>query len=416
MNERRKGRGGPPPELLNAPTKQEALQKLFDRWTPQQQSETVPLAQALNRVLAEDLRARYNIPVVRASAMDGVAIAYESVKDGIPDTTRWQLGREFVRADTGDDFPDRYDTVVQIEQVTMLPEGGLRFREGIEIRPGQNVRPCGSTLREGKLLVQKGTRLGVLDLAALGSGGYSQIPVVRRPRVAFLPTGSELVPIGSELKRGQNFETNSLVAAHMLEEMGAEPRICPLIPDDYNVLKEQIVRLCGENDLVIVNAGTSKGSEDFCPHVLEEIGEILFHGVRAVPGRPMCVALYGETPVVNLSGPSLAAFYGLDWALNPMVARMLGVPPVRRERVEAKLDEPFNPPGFMSACKKLTLTQDEQGIFHTAPMPGGPGPGPQPPVNLDAPETSDAVYFTGYDEAPHPEGDTIQVLLVRKGK
>ncbi|MCD8004629.1 MAG: molybdopterin molybdotransferase MoeA, partial [Oscillospiraceae bacterium] len=361
MHEHQKGRGGPPPELLNAPTKQEALQKLFDVWAPRQQTETIPLAQALNRVLAEDLRARYNIPVVRASSMDGVAIAYESIKDGLPDTARWQLGREFVRADTGDDFPDQYDTVIQIEQVTMLPEGGLRFQEGIEIRPGQNVRPCGSTLREGKLLVKKGTRLGVLDLAALGSGGYSQIPVARRPRVAFLPTGSELVPIGSELKRGQNFETNSLVAANMLEEMGAEPQICPLIPDDYNILKEQITRLCGENDLVIVNAGTSKGSEDYCPHVLEEIGQVLFHGVRAVPGRPMCVALYQGTPVVNLSGPSLAAFYGLEWAVKPIVARALGVPPVRRETVEARLDKPLNAPGFMSACMKLALTEDGEG-------------------------------------------------------
>ncbi len=230
MREQQKKRGGPPPELLSAPSKQEALEKLFDRWTPRQETETVPLAQALNRVLAEDLRARYNIPVVRASAMDGVAIAYESVKDGLPNTERWQLGQEFVRADTGDDFPDQYDTVIQIEQVTMLPEGGLRFQEDIQIRPGQNVRPCGSTLREGKLLVQKGTRLGVLDLAALGSGGYSQIPVVRKPRVAFLPTGSELVPIGAQLQRGQNFETNSLVAAHMLEEMGAQPQKRPLIP------------------------------------------------------------------------------------------------------------------------------------------------------------------------------------------
>lgn len=415
MQEHQKPRGGPPPEILNAPTKEEALQKLFDRWTPQPSAETVPLAQALNRVLAEDLRAKYSIPVVRASSMDGVAIAYDSIKNGIPDTTQWRLGQEFVRADTGDDFPDQYDTVIQIEQVTMLPEGGLRFQEGIEIRPGQNVRPSGSTLRAGKLLVQKGTRLGVLDLAAIGSGGYDQVPVIRKPKVAFLPTGSELIPIGADLQRGQNFETNSLVAGAMLEEMGAQPDLRPLIPDDYNTLKEQIQQLCQENDLVIVNAGTSKGSEDFCPHVLEEIGQVLFHGVRAVPGRPMCVALYQGTPVVNLSGPSLAAFYGLEWAVKPIVARLLGIAPARRETVTAQLSKPMGAPGFMSACMKIALTEDGEGGYRAAPMAGGrPGPGPQPPYDPDAPETSAAVYFTHYGETQHPEGDSIEVLLVRK--
>ncbi len=409
-----KDRGGPPPEMLNAPTKQEALEKIFKVWDPVSFTEMVPLQHALDRILAEDLRSMCNLPVVRASAMDGVAIAYDSIRDGIPDTTKWRMGKEFVRADTGDDFPDQYDTVIQIEQVTLLPKGGLRFAEGIQIRQGQLVRPSGHNLRMGKLLVRQGTRLGVLDLAALGSGGYSRVNVVRRPVVSFLPTGSELIPIGTTLHRGQNYDTNSLVAQAMLEEMGAQPNLRPLIPDDYAILKDQILELCQYSDLVIVNAGTSKGSEDYCPHVLEEIGEILFHGVRAVPGRPMCAALCNNTLVLNLSGPSLAAFYGLEWAVKPLVGRLLGVKPVARETVSAVLARPLNAPGFLSSCVKVQLFPDGQGGYRAVPMSRPHGKEETAVYDPDTPETCEGVYFTQYGEQSHQEGEPIQVQLIRK--
>lgn len=420
MEEQKKPRGpgkGPrplPPDIAGAPEKEAALKLLFDRWSPASCTETAPLAQAMGRVLAEDLRAKYDLPVVRASAMDGVAICYESVKGGVPDTAAWRVGKEFVRADTGDDFPDEYDTVVPIEKVELLPEGGLRFEAGLEIRPGQCVRPRGSNLHKGQLLVRAGTKLGVMDLAALGSGGYGSVPVMKKPQVAFLPTGSELVPIGSELKRGQNFDTNSLVAEQMLLEMGAQPVMQPLIRDEYAVLKENILRLAEENDVVIVNAGTSKGDEDYCPRVLEEIGQTLFHGVRAVPGRPMAIALVRGKPVVNLSGPSVAAFHGLEWAVKPIVARLLGTAAQPRETVTASLTAPLGGPPFLSRCVMMHIRKDEDGRYLAAPAEGGrPGPGGPPPVDLDAPMSANGVYISGYNERPREAGETIEVMLLR---
>ena len=152
-------------------SKQEALDLILAHWDPERTVETVPLAEAAGRALARDLTARYDLPVVRASAMDGVAISYASVKEGIPDTTAWRMGRDYVRADTGDDFDDAYDTVVAIEDVTLLPEGGLSFRPGLELRQGMNVRPSGSQLRRDELLVRAGTVLTARDLTALGMGG-----------------------------------------------------------------------------------------------------------------------------------------------------------------------------------------------------------------------------------------------------
>ena len=117
------------PELGKMCTKAEALDLLFQRWSPAMETERVPLGQAVGRVLAEDMVSQYNIPVVRASGMDGVAIPYALVKDGLPDTTVWRMGKEFVRADTGDDFDDAYDTVIPIERVTLLWAAGLTFEE-----------------------------------------------------------------------------------------------------------------------------------------------------------------------------------------------------------------------------------------------------------------------------------------------
>jgi molybdopterin molybdotransferase/putative molybdopterin biosynthesis protein len=411
------GRPPLPPEIANAPTKEEALGMLFSKWNPTQETERVPLSDALGRILCEDMYAKYNIPVVRASAMDGIAINYESVKDGIPDTTAWRLGKEYVRADTGDDFPDEYDTVIQIEQVTILPEGGIKFAPDIEIEKGQSVRPSGSNVKEGKLLCKKGTKLNVLDIASIGSGGWGEVLVVKKPRVAFLPTGSELVPVGTELQRGQNFDTNSIMAAQMLREMGAEPVSYRIEADNYDALKAKLMEMVENSDIVIINAGTSKGGEDYCTRVMEECGELIFHNVKAVPGRPMGMAMVNGKPVINLSGPSLAAFFGLVWAIRPIVARALGVPAPVGELLTGKLTEAFRTPPILSNISKMLVTRSSEGEYLITPIKGG-GRGPADrskpqPQDPEKEVRANAIYVSTIGEAPHEAGDEITVELMR---
>lgn len=396
------------PELDKLTTKEEALELLFQRWTPVAVTEWIPLDQAAGRVLAEDLTARYNIPVVRASGMDGVAIPYALVRDGLPDTRAWKLGREYVRADTGDDFDDGYDTVVPIEQVTLHPEGGLTFADGLEIRPGMNVRPSGSQLAKGVTVCRAGTKLNALDLAAIGMGGYDEVPVRRQPRVAFVPTGSELTPCGSALNRGENFDTNSLMARQLLREMGAEPLIHPIVRDEPGALERVLEELLPQADVVILNAGTSKGGEDFCAALLGARGA-LFHGVAAVPGRPMSMAVIQGKPVFNLSGPALAAFYGLDWAVRPVVSRFLGIPVPRRERVEAVLTAPLRTPPAMSMLNRLQVSVSPEGGYLAAPL-GTRGPGAVSTAEVLA---ANGLYISTPGEPEKRPGDKILVELLR---
>ena len=392
------------------PRKEEVMAKLFAAWTPAPETERVPLAEAAGRVLAEDLAAQYSIPVVRASAMDGIAVRSADFQDGMPDTARWQLGRDYVRADTGDDFPDEFDTTIPIEQVKLLPDGGVELEEGFRFEPGMNVRPAGSQIRRGDAVGRKGTVLTALDLAAIGMGGYDRVAVVRRPRVAFVPTGSELVPVGGELRRGQNFDTNSLLAAQMIRDMGGEPVLRAITRDDPARIETELRELLRDADIVILNAGTSKGGEDYCGRLLRESGALVFQGVAAVPGRPMSAAVMDGKPVLNLSGPTLAAFYSLDWLVRPMLCRFLGIPVPRRPVVQAVLTAPLHCPPPMSLLCMLEVRRDADGGYLAAPLELR---GPRA-ARTGQMLTANAVYATTPGEPHHQAGETLAVELLRE--
>ena len=124
--------------------------------------------------------------------MDGIAVRSADFAEGMPDTSSWEPGKDYIRADTGDDFDDRFDAVIAIENVTFLPDGGLQLSPDTKVTKGSNVKPCGADVKKGTLLAQAGKRLTALDLAAIGMGGADCVTVRKKPVVAFVPTGSEL--------------------------------------------------------------------------------------------------------------------------------------------------------------------------------------------------------------------------------
>lgn len=397
------------PDISNLISKQDALALLFSHWTPKPAPEVVPLAEAAGRILAEDQFANYNLPVVRASTMDGIAVHSEAFADGMPDTSGWKLGTDYIRADTGDDFDDAFDAVIAIENVELLPDGGVRFRNTVNGKKGMNVKPCGADVKKGSLLAAKGTKLTAQALAAIGMGGIAEVPVVKKPRVAFIPTGSELIPVGTGLQRGQNFDTNSILVRQMLLDMGAQPVMHPIVKDDPNALKEALEQVLPESDIILINAGTSKGGEDFSYKLLEDTGNMLFHGVAAVPGRPMSMAVLDGKPLVNLSGPAFAAFYSMDWAVRALVCHALGIRPPVREVLSATLAEPLQAPPFFSLMATLKLERQEDGSYLAHPLALR---GPKAAGSAGA-LMADAVYLTTPGEPSPQAGTVIQVELLK---
>lgn len=396
------------PDLSSLIPKEAALARLTEAWKPQLEAEQIPLEAANGRVLAEDQLARYDLPVVRASTMDGVAVRSEAFASGVPDASGWKLGQDYVRADTGDDFDDAFDAVIAIEQVELLPSGGLNFHGQFDVKPGSNVKPQGSDVKKGSLLVPKGTRLGAMTMSAIAMGGISEIMVLKKPKVAFIPTGSELVAAGTALQRGQNFDSNSILVRQLLLDMGAEPIMHPIVRDDPAALDAAINELLPQADVILVNAGTSKGGEDYCHSMLKARGTPLFEGIAAVPGRPMNAVMLNGIPVLNLSGPSFAAFYSVDYMVRGLICHALGQKPSQRETVSARLTSPLMKPPFFSLMSPMSVTKTAHG-YETAPVAvrGKGAKGAAAAMNAEG------IYITTPGEAASEAGSTITVELLK---
>jgi molybdopterin molybdotransferase/putative molybdopterin biosynthesis protein len=345
-----------------APTRREAIDAILSRWTLAPRREIVSLDDAAGRVTAEDVFSLHDLPVVRASAMDGVSVASTAFADGAPDTSLWREGREYERADTGDDFDDRFDAVIQIEAVDLLPGGGISIAADMDVKPGMNVRPAGSTVKKGELLAAAGTRLRPFDLAALALGGAAEIAVIQKPVVAFIPTGNELIPAGRAPERGQTVDSNSVMVRHMLLEMGAAPLCLPIVRDDADEIRAAVARAAREAVIVLLCGGSSKGNEDLNARIAGEMGEELFHWIASAPGRPLCAAMLDGKPLINMPGPPVATYFVMDWCVRALVSRFLGLPEAARKTVSATLCEDMAPTEGMEILRKLEL-EDSDGAY-----------------------------------------------------
>jgi len=389
------------------PLRADVLADLFNRWSAPLVTERIRIEDALGRVLAADAVALCDKPVVRGSGMDGVAVKSERFAGGIPDASAWVRGVDYVRADTGDDFDDAFDAVVVIEDVEFLEGGGIKFLPDTdEVRAGTNVTPKGSAIKKGNLICPKGTRLVVIDVAAIAMGGVSEVEVYKKPICAFIPTGTELIPIGQLPERGQTVNSNSLLAKLMIEEFGAEPLIFPIIRDDKAALTEAFEKALACADIVVLGAGTSKGDEDYCHAMLAERGDSICHGVASAPGKPLALAVVDGKPVINVAGPPIACFNGLEWCVRAVVSSFFGLPPAKRLTVQARLSEGLGGSGpLFEAFIRLQLEKTENGyIAH--PLERKPGSAP------DSLRT-EGLYIAKPEPEPVGKGDLIEVELLR---
>lgn len=388
-------------------TKSEILSKLFDRWSPEIKIETIPVSQAYGRILAETQQALYDLPVVRASSMDGIAVKSELFEKGIPDTSSWRPGMEYVRADTGDDFDDAFDSVIRIEHVNMHPDGSISIQlpDGVVFERGMNVRPAGASLKKGSVVAKAGHTITALDLASLESGGITSVPVIRKPIVGFIPTGNELVTPGTVPQRGQNIDCNSTLAYHMIREMGGEPMCYPIVRDKKEELASALRRALDECDIILINGGSSKGGEDFNTNIIEEYGEMICHWVKAAPGRPMGVAVAENKPLINLSGPSIAAFYGMEWCLRPVIARAMQRDVSGRQRVPAFLTTDISAPGVIEFLCMLDAHKNEDGTISAAPA--------NTRNSGRAPLSANAMLITELGTTMYKAGETVTIELLR---
>jgi putative molybdopterin biosynthesis protein len=309
------------------------------QWKPVD-GESVPLEEALGRVTAEPIWARISSPHYHAAAMDGYALrSADSVEAS--DRSPAHLTNEQIKfVDTGDPLPDWADAVVPIEAVEKV--GDQEATTGILMRaavhPWSNVRPMGEDMVATEMVLPAGHQLRPVDLGAAAGCGHESLVVRRKPRVAVIPTGSELVPPGTLPEPGQIIEYNSLVLAAQLENWGAAPTRLPVVRDDLQEIRSIVREAANEFDLILLNAGSSAGSEDHTAEVVESLGELLVHGVAIRPGHPVILGMINPgVPIVGVPGyPASTALTG-EIFVQPVIRRWLGLTESDERHMEAVL-------------------------------------------------------------------------------
>lgn len=293
-------------------------------------------ADALGRVTAEPVFAVVSMPNYHASAMDGIAVkASETYSAHEKNPLRMKKGADFQMIDTGDPVPDPFDAVIMIENVHMIDEETCEILEPAS--PWQHIRQIGEDVVAGELIVPAHHTLRPVDLGALLAGGVVEVPVIVRPRVAIIPTGTELVPPRSRIGRGEIPEFNGTVFAAYLQTWGAEPVYKGIVEDDYQKIKNAVSEAVETCDIVLLNAGSSAGSEDYTVHVIRELGEVMMHGVATRPGKPVVIGKVNGKPVIGLPGYPVSAYLALEWFARPLVHQYLGISETERPKVKATL-------------------------------------------------------------------------------
>ncbi|MFB6113569.1 MAG: gephyrin-like molybdotransferase Glp [Halodesulfurarchaeum sp.] len=317
----------------------QARDVLSDIVSVMDRTETVPLSKADGRVLGERVRAKREVPHYPRAAMDGYAVRAPDTygaSDRSPTVLTESDGPvepgEAVRVHTGSEVPDGADAVVMIEHVETIGSD-VEVRDAVA--EGENVGPVGEDVERGTTLYRPGHRLRPSDLGLLKSVAVETVTVRKRPEVAVIPTGEEVVQADPD--PGEIIETNGLTVSTLLRRWGGRPRYRDVVTDDKSALKRAIERDL-DADLVVTTGGSSVGARDLLPEVLDGLGEVLVHGVAIKPGHPVGFGHVEETPVLMLPGYPVSCIVNAFLFLRPAIADSLGTALIDPPTVEARLD------------------------------------------------------------------------------
>ncbi len=396
------------------------LGRLGTTWIPLDEN-------ALGRTLAEPVWAKLSSPHYHAAAMDGYAVMAEDTEGALQtQPVILQVNLQAVYVDTGDALPASANAVIPIENVEPLDSAGhpaqqVRAPHSIRIRaavnPWMHVRPMGEDLIASQLVLPAGQTLRPVDLGVLAASGSTSMAVARRPRVAVIPTGSELVPIGSPVAAGEIIEFNALVLASQVKEWGGLAVHLPIISDDFDHIHAAVRQAAADNDLILVNAGSSAGSEDFTAQVIEDLGEVFVHGVAVRPGHPVILGMIetspGQdgagspklTPVIGVPGYPVSAALTGEIFVAPLISRWLGRPPAAPEKITATLTRKITSPAGDDDFVRVVLGRVGERLL-AAPLSRGAGV-------ISSLSRADGLALLPRGSQGKPAGAEVEVRLYR---
>jgi molybdenum cofactor synthesis domain-containing protein len=316
----------------------EEAREIFSRiWLERKTlSEEIPSKEALARVTSEPVFARISSPSYHSAAMDGIAVRAEQTfgtTEKAPKTLRIDSDAQWIN--TGQSLPSGFNAVIMIEKVHQLDDHRLEIREAAY--PWQNIRKVGEDIVATQLLLPQNHRIRPHDMGALISGGVLNILVWKKPKVAIIPSGSELIHHGAlkrpkQLKKDQIIESNSIILSGLILENHGLPEVYDIVPDIEDSIRNALKKAVeSDADVIIINAGSSAGTRDYAAEIINEMGEVLVHGVAMMPGKPTILGVINGKPVIGNPGYIVSAVLSFQEFVRPLLLNLQGLsPPARR--------------------------------------------------------------------------------------
>ena len=400
---------------------EEALGKVLD-YVKLLEAEEKPILDCLGQVLAEDITSSINVPPLDNTAMDGYALRAADTRNAgqkspcllrVIDTlpagsvsSRTVEPGTAIRIMTGAPIPEGADTIVKFEDTDETRRKQVTSEIGIlvEAKAGANIRRAGEDITRGKLVLGKGTVLRPSEIGVLASVGRSRVKVHRRPVVAILATGDELVEIDQELGPGKIYNSNTYGLAAQVERYGGLPRILGIARDRKHSLNEKLEKGL-DSDLLITSGGVSMGDYDLVKDILAQKGEITFWQVRMKPGKPLAFGLIGNIPLLGLPGNPVSSMLSFEIFARPAIFKMMGKPLRSKPIIQAVVDSPLqNGDGRRVYVRAKVEKSDDR---YLAQVTGAQGSG-----ILTSMALANGLIIIPEDKKTIAAGETVQVIML----
>ena len=346
------------------------------------------LAEALGLALAHDVVATGDVPPFDRSNVDGFAVrSADLATAGEASVVRLSLNDEVVACGTAPKRPVTAGTATAIATGGPIPRGadavvmvehtqpaGLAIEIRRSVSPGQYVSYAGSDIARGETMVRAGTLIGSREIGMLAASGIARVSVTKKPRVAIISTGDELVQPGETLRPASIYDTNGAIVAAAVSESGGEAFFLGAFPDEESKLEAVMREALAKNDMLILSGGTSKGEGDVTHRIVARLGKpgIVAHGVALKPGKPLCLAVCNDKPVVILPGFPTSAMFTFHDMIVPVLRRLAGLPPRNDAHATAKVPVRIASELGRTEFVMVSLVEGDDGLIA---YPSGKGSG-----------------------------------------
>jgi len=386
---------------------EEALSRFQDALKPylKAKTEDIEVIHALDRITNEAVYARCSSPGYNCAAMDGIAVLSAHTR-GASESAPLTLGEpDFLAVDTGDPIRPPYDAVIMVEDIQQADgEATVTIRQAAS--PWQHVRPVGEDIVQGEMILPGGHQIRPVDIGVLLSGGITRLSVYTRPSVAVIPTGTEIIEPGEEMREGGIIESNSRMLEALVRHGGGEPMRFSTVPDEYEQLKSTLQDVTERFDMALVIAGTSAGREDYTASILRELGKVVVHGANMKPGKPVILAVVNGKPVVGIPGYPVAAYLVYETFAAPVLSLLSRSPAQDMPVVQATLTRKL-----VSSLKNREYVRVKVGQVGgrlvASPLARGAGAA----MSL---VRADGFCIIGQDDEGVNAGTSVDILLCRK--